>query len=185
MAKFLKGFGLGLVYIVLLPLLLVVLLAFAVYLFFVFLIQFFIGSVRFFQGKDAFPPLWEDEKVAEIKKAQVDAQTAQTQPAPVPQAAPAGPSTVYVQQNYYTGNGQKPGSEPATPPQANPTPIDTTGYFRSNSETPSIDATSTPSSLSRNPAQPSQIPQQSEPVAQPAGLIDLSHDDPDDDGGRK
>jgi phenylalanyl-tRNA synthetase beta subunit len=103
MGKFLKNFGLGLVYIVLLPILLAILVLFAVYGLGVCIYLFFASMIRFFQGKEMFPMLPEDVKVAEIKKAQMDAQMGTPAPMAPQAASPAGPSTVYVQQNYYQG----------------------------------------------------------------------------------
>jgi hypothetical protein len=178
MGKFLKNFGLGLVYIALSPILLAILALAAVYGLGVCIYEFFAGAIRFFQGKEAFPPLWEDVRVAEIKKAQMDAQL--QNPAPAPQAQPAGPSTVYVQQNYYQNhNGTAPQANPAPAPTNQP--IDTTGYFSNpNPSTPTLDVSSTPApAINSNPTpesltQAQQIAQQ--PTTNPAGYIDISHD---------
>jgi hypothetical protein len=171
MGKFLKNFGLGLVYIVLLPLLLAVLVIFGLYGLVVCIVEFFSSTIRFFQGKEPFPPLWEDVRVAEIKKAQMDAQL-NVQPAPTPAAQnPAGPSTVYVQQNYYQNHQ---GTAAPTPqPQQ---PIDTTGYFQNQApSTPILDASNQPSPALSNEVHPGQIPQNSQP--EPSGYIDISHSD--------
>jgi hypothetical protein len=104
-----------------------------------------------------------------------------------PQAnQPAGPSTVYVQQNYYQNH-------PGTAPQANPAPaptsqpIDTTGYFHDSApSTPTLDVTSTPTPAMSRPTpesltQAQEIPQK--PTADPAGYIDISRED-EDKGGK-
>lgn len=188
MGKFLKNFGLGLVYIVLSPFLLAVLALFGVYGLGVCIYEFFASTIRFFQGKEGFPPLWEDVRVSEIKKAQMEAQLGA--PSPVQQPAqPAGPSTVYVQQNYYQNH---PGT---AAPQPNPTPaplnqpIDTTGYFTSpvpsaptldvsSKPAPVINQNTTPQSLT----QAKQIPHQTTTL-EPAAFIDISNDD-DPKGGK-
>jgi len=91
MGKFLKNFGLGLVYIVLLPILLAILVLFAVYGLGVCIYLFFASMIRFFQGKEMFPMLPEDVKVAEIKKAQMDAQMGTPAPMAPQAASPPGP----------------------------------------------------------------------------------------------
>jgi hypothetical protein len=175
MGKFLKNFGLGLVYIVLLPLLLVVLVLFGLYGLVVCIVEFFTATIRFFQGKEAFPEFWEDAKVAEIKQAQIAAQLGNPAPAPA-SANPAGPSTVYVQQNYYNGQHPANGSTPAPTPA--PSPIEGTGYFQNqNPQPPVIDVTSQTNPALQEPTTP-QIPANPTSNNPLAGYIDLSHDDP-------
>lgn len=178
MGKFFKNFGLGLVYIILLPLLLAVLAVLAVYGICLCIVQFFQAAILFFKGEQGFPPLWEDVKVAEIKKAQMDAMTAQAKEAPAAPAPaqPAGPSTVYVQQNYYQGQNKDPNKEQGKQP------IDATGFFHGNSSlnqpsAPTLDVTKNAQALP-NPT-PGQISQQANPELQrqPVGYIDISQDD--------
>jgi hypothetical protein len=189
MAKFMKNFGLGLVYIILLPLLLVILAAFALYCLVLGMVMFFQAAIRFFQGLQPLPPFEEDLKVAEIKKAQVENQI---HPNGVPSTAtdngPA-PQSVYVQNNYY----QTPGTTPApqVPPQpAQNTPFDTTGYVKNSQASqpgalpkqtpPTLDVTS--QAIAQQP-QPQATPElqklvQQDPTNSPApSVIDLSVDD--------
>jgi hypothetical protein len=176
MGKFLKNFGLGLVYIILSPLLLAVIAVFGVYCLFVCLIEFFASAIRFFRGMDPFPQFEEDRAVEEIKAAQVQRQLNSMQPQqPTPQQ-PAGPSTVYVQQNYYQN-----GHHGQTPPP-NPAPIDSTGFYGSptnptlqnNASVPALDDSSSQPLPLQNPNNP----QLSEiPVQKPTAYIDISHDD--------
>lgn len=129
MSKFLKNFAFGLLYFLLLPLELAAIVVFGIYALAIDIVIFFKGTLRFFKGKPFFEPFPEDEKVLEIRKAQVDlmAHPNGVPAAPAP-AAPAGPSTVYVQQNYYTGT--KPADGQPTPTQLPPNaPIDANGYF--------------------------------------------------------
>ena len=96
MLKFLKNFGLGLLYILLFPFLLVGVVIYAVIGFIASLIQMFLIIIRFFKGEKIFPPYPEDVKAQEIlaKNYGLEAK----EPAPAPQPAP---NNVYVQQNYY------------------------------------------------------------------------------------
>lgn len=134
MGKFLKNFGLGLVYILFFPVLLAAICVFGVYCLFVFFVEFFIGAIRFFRGDHFFPPMKEDVMVEQIKQSQLQRQLNQTA-APQPQQ-PAGPSTVYVQQNYYQSH------HPEAPQGQNP--IDAAAFFNNpdkalpNSPAPSI-----------------------------------------------
>jgi len=130
MGKFLKNFAFGLLYFLLLPLELVVLIIYGLYGFGVDVVLFIKGAIRFFSGKSFFQPFEEDEKVLEIRTAQIELLAHPNGlPTPVPPSTPAGPSTVYVQQNYYTGksDGAPQLSNPGQFPNA--TPIDTTGFF--------------------------------------------------------
>ena len=176
MGKFLLFFGLGLVYIILLPLLLAILVLFGLYAIGVCIVEFFASTIRFFQGKEPFPPLWEDAKVAEIKQAQLAAQMGTPAPVSPAPANPAGPSTVYVQQNYYNGQHPANGSTPAPAPA--PTPIEGDAYFHNQRpQPPVIDVTSQANPALNQPATP-QIaanPNSNNPLA---GYIDISSDDP-------
>jgi hypothetical protein len=192
MSKFLKAFAFGLLYIFLLPLLIMALVVYGVYglvLWFILLIK---GLIRFFKGDTFFAPFPEDEKVEEIRKAQIDLMANPTG-APTP-TSPAGPSTVYVQQNYYQHqNGAQGTADPNANPNPNPTPIDSTGTFRPTDNIPgptpaTIDysATATPG-IPTQPA-PSIEQQPTEPEISPrrdtktVAIIDLSKiDDGKDD----
>ena len=118
--KFLREFGLGLVYIILLPVLLAVLLVVGVVMVFVWIVMFFKGCIRFFKGDSFFAPLPEDEQVEKIKAEELRRKTEPENPAPAP-AQPAGPSQVYVQNNYYQPQpGQPNGQIPQNPQQNMP-----------------------------------------------------------------
>ena len=103
MGKFLKNFGMGLVYVFLLPILLLVLAL----------------------GYPGFEELEEDKRVREILEARREAnrpkkpeEESQEKPAPAPQ-----PQNVYVQQNFYQmppGYMPPPGFTPIGQPQINP-----------------------------------------------------------------
>jgi len=177
MGKFLKNFGLGLVYIVLLPFLLIALVLFAIYGLDVCIYLFFASTIRFFQGKEMFPTLPEDVKIAEIKKAQMDAQFGTPAPSAPQASAPAGPSTVYVQQNYYQGQKEN-GASSANPQQPaipHNEPIDTTGYFKHAPQPPVLDVTTPKAPQLSNEITPTAIPQNSAP--EPTAYIDISHDE--------
>jgi hypothetical protein len=184
MGKFLKNFGLGLVYIVLLPLLLVVLVLFGLYGLGVCIVQFFASTIRFFQGKEAFPPFWEDAKVAEIKQAQIAAQLSNPAPQQPTSSSPAGPSTIYVQQNYYNGQHNANGTTPT--PTSAPSPIEANGYFRDpRNEAPTLDVSTPKSPALNQPATPAlnqpatpQITANSPSNDPLGGYIDITSDDP-------
>ena len=64
--KFLKNFGLGLLYALLFPVILAAVAVFAVYGFLKSIVYFFIYLVRFFKGEKIFAAFPEDEKAKEI-----------------------------------------------------------------------------------------------------------------------
>ena len=111
--KFLKAFGFGLLYALLLPVLIVFAAAIGVYGIGIAIYEGIKLIIGFFKGETGFPKLEEDIQAEQIRQARVNAtwnaQTAPQGPAPAP-----APSTVYVQQNYY----QNP--QPQVPPQPNP-----------------------------------------------------------------
>ncbi len=121
----LKQFGLGILWAILLPLLLVIVALIAVFGIFNFVVQFFIMIVNFFRGKKLFPPLPEDEKAyAILKKAYAeDAQASATEQA-------KQPSQIYIQQNFYQS---APKTDPATNPYLN-TPE--TAQIQNNTQNP-------------------------------------------------
>jgi hypothetical protein len=199
MNKFLKNFALGLLYFFLLPLELLAIVVFGCYGLGIYVVGFIKGTIRFFKGKRFFEPFPEDEKLLEIRAAQVDLLAhpngvPATTPAP---SAPAGPSTVYVQQNYYTGN---PGAanQPASTPTVNPTPlpnnapIDTTGFFRPSAEIPVPNATPIDMTAQQTPGipihhvngenEPQQLTPEAKHETKNVAIIDLSKlDDGKDD----
>lgn len=113
MLKFLKSFGLGLLYMILMPILLVILALYAIYGLYNFFVELIKALVRFFSGKPFFPPFEEDIKAERILNRGLDAD----KPSETAPAAPAPTTTnVYVQQNIYQ-------NAPANPnPAPNPLP---------------------------------------------------------------
>lgn len=131
MIKFLKNFGLGVVYMLLLPLFLIAVAFFMIY----GIIMWFVTGVKavisFFKAKEIFPPFNEDIQVERIRKAQIDMlANASAQPAQAPQTNSSNTtnSTVYVQQNYYQNQNQT-----TTPtPQLNNNQVETTPLPNNN-----------------------------------------------------
>ncbi len=105
--KALKEFGLGIVWIVLLPFLLLAIALVAVFGIPVFFFELVMMIIHFFQGKKLFPPFPEDEQAyAILKRAAMEQDVPQEEPKPQPQ-------TVIVQQNYYQNPyGQPQGGYP-------------------------------------------------------------------------
>lgn len=175
MGKFLKNFGLGLVYILVLPLFLVVIAVFAVYGFVTCVVLFWHAVYRFFKGEDPFKKLDADVKVDAIKNAQMNNEM-KLQPAAPAQSIPAGPSNVYVQQNYYqTGHGNRDKS----PETAKP--IESNGFYKDspsigvsprNAQAIDVSAKETPSLTNSGRSTPAIT---SRP--KPAGLLDVTKDD--------
>jgi len=114
--KFLKNFGLGLLYALLFPVILAAVAVFAVYGFLRSIVYFFISLVRFFKGEKIFAAFPEDEKAKEI----IDrARGLKKEEAPAQQQAPQ--QNIYVQQNYYPNQGLPPqGQQPQQPGLPNP-----------------------------------------------------------------
>ncbi len=145
--KFLKNFGLGLLTIFLLPFFLVLLAIAAVYLFFVYLVELFRNTIRFFKGEKGFRQLPEDLQVAAIKEKKF--QQSLPQEAPKNEAAPTPPPTnVYIQQNYY----QK---------DPNQNLQDFIKEANASSQTPYL--SQSPSNFPNNPAIPNHFVEDSQP----------------------
>ena len=86
MTSFFKRFGLGIVYVVSLPFLLLGLVLFAIWGIINFLVNFFISIINFFRGKKFLSPLKEDELAKKILLERKEAKLQQeAQPAPQPQ----------------------------------------------------------------------------------------------------
>ncbi len=120
MLNFIKSFGLGLLYMILSPVLLLVLLAFSIYGLYNFVVTGFAGLVRFFKGQKFFPEFEEDVKAERLldKGLENDGEESKT-PAEVKPAT----TNVYVQQNIYQGvppqNNQPNFGGAAVPPLPN------------------------------------------------------------------
>lgn len=138
MGKFFKNFGLGIVYVLLLPALVTITIIIGAYGLFLGFFETIRGIARFFKGESFFPSLHEDREVAMIAKAQHDKMLNGVAPEPKVESTPApAQNTTYVQNNYYQNKGE--GAQTPNPalgqnhysnPQvidnktsANPTPI--------------------------------------------------------------
>ena len=99
---FLKWFGWGILWVLLLPFVLVGVALVAVFGIPVFLVELVIMLVHFFRGEKCFPMFPEDVKAMDILQRSLDEQRAAS-----PQAQAQQPNNVYVQQNFYPyPNGQ-------------------------------------------------------------------------------
>lgn len=115
MFHFLKSFGLGLLYVILSPLLLVILVLVSLEGFLIYLIEGSKAIGRFFKGKKLFPPFEEDILAKQIMDQKMGLQKVETAPAVPPT------TNVYVQQNYYqapqsSGPSPLPGIPSSTAP---------------------------------------------------------------------
>ena len=129
--RFLKNFGFGIIYILLLPLLVLAIALAGLYGFFGFVVEGGKGIISFFQGKSFFKPLQEDEEAAMAKERQLAAMRAAAEP------QPQQPQATYVQNNYYAGG--VPNAQNQAPSQSaplnNPSPnVIDTGSESSQSE---------------------------------------------------
>jgi len=98
--KFIREFGLGLLYILLLPVFLVAVAGTGIVLLIEWIVMLFVGLIRFFKGDSFFKMLKEDEIVKKMKEDELAEKSGEKEKQPEQPAAPAqGP--VYVQQNYY------------------------------------------------------------------------------------
>ena len=111
----LKRFGLGLLWIFLIPFILLGIAVVGVFGILNFPIQLVIMIVNFFRGKKLFPLFEEDERAMAILKRAIDKANGEAEAA---KAAPA-PQQVFVQQNYYS-NAPLPPQPNGIPYGANP-----------------------------------------------------------------
>ena len=109
--EFLKKFGIGILYALFFPLLLVAVALVAVYGVLTFIVEFVIMAINFFSGKKCFPVFEEDIEAAKRKE---EALSAQPQPE---EKTENKTSNVYVQQVYYNSDPNKMGFPN---PMANP-----------------------------------------------------------------
>ena len=120
MMKGLKNFGLGILWALLSPILLLGIVLAGVFGLLNFLVQFVIMVINFFKGKKLFPMYKEDEiaykRIQQAMGITPEENNPNNPPAPVP-SQPA-PQQVFVQQNYYT----QPGVNPAQPGNPYPQP---------------------------------------------------------------
>lgn len=96
MGRFLKYIGVGMVYLLLFPFLVLGIAVGALYAFGQGVYFFFRGTIRFFKGDSFLVPLKEDEAVARAIKAQQEAMYQEAKPDVAPVQGPT-----YVQNNYY------------------------------------------------------------------------------------
>jgi len=116
MMKGLKNFGLGILWALLSPILLLGIALAGVFGLINFLIQFVIMVINFFKGKKLFPMYKEDEIAYKRIQQAMGIKPEEENPAnplSVAQTQPA-PQQVFVQQNYYTQPGVNP-AQPGTP----------------------------------------------------------------------
>lgn len=123
--SFLKWFGWGILWAMLLPFLLIAIALIAVFGIPVFLFELMMTIVHFFKGESCFPMYEEDKKAMEILQRSLDAQRAKE--AGIAGQTQSQPQTVYVQQNYYvqnppTPNGALPNGNPQLPPHLSSQP---------------------------------------------------------------
>ncbi len=94
--KFLKEFGIGIIFAICSPLLLVLIALVGVFGILDFVVEFVIMLINFFSGKKCFPVFEEDEEAYKRKQEALNLAQAKEQPQPAPQ-----PNNIYVQQVYY------------------------------------------------------------------------------------
>ncbi len=94
--KFLKEFGIGVIFAICLPLLLVLIALVAVYGVLDFIVEFVIMLINFFSGRKCFPVFEEDEEAYRRKQEALNIAREKENPQPAPQ-----PNNIYVQQVYY------------------------------------------------------------------------------------
>jgi hypothetical protein len=146
MSNFLKNFGLGIVYILLLPILVAVTLLVGLYGLCEWIVLACKGLVRFFKGDSFFAPMQEDEEVVLIKKAM---QENIAHPNGTPAQAPA-PNNVYVQNNYYQ----------TAAPNTNQTPNPNTQIPQNNAPIEGSGTFVNPTPIMNNPANQGSIAQE-------------------------
>ena len=96
--KALKNFGLGLVWVFLIPFIAAAVVVVGLFGIINFFVQFVIMVINFFRGKKLFPMFDEDEEAYEILQKAIDRKKGEQSNQP---QAPA-PQQVFVQQNFYT-----------------------------------------------------------------------------------
>lgn len=104
MASFLKRFGLGILYVVLLPFLLIILVVFMLWGIVNFFIRFFMGVIHFFKGKNFIPPLKEDVEAKKILEQRLEAKK-QASENPTPTNIQPAPQITNSNDNVVNFNG--------------------------------------------------------------------------------
>lgn len=179
MLKFIKSFGLGLLYMILSPILLLILAGFALYGLYNFVAVGVKGTIRFFKGKPFFPPFIEDEKAEKILTRGIEPDEGSK----APTVQNTGTTNVYVQQNIYQGvspNQIPQGNQSAIPPLPNARIPDIPGLENATinqinqdlaSRVPTLEIPPVPEAQAIE-AQPSEVP-----------AIEEAHFDEVEDGG--
>ena len=139
--KFLKWFGWGMLWVILLPFLFVGIALVAVFGIPVFFVELAVMIFHFFKGETCFPMYEEDKKAMEILQKALDAKRASEMGTPIQNPQP---QNVYVQQNYFVQPPQQ--NQPQLPPQMS----------MQNQQFPP-----------QNPYQPPYIPQNQQSIQQP------------------
>jgi hypothetical protein len=115
--KFLKEFGIGIIFAICLPILLVLIALVAVYGVLDFIVEFVIMVINFFSGKKCFPVFKEDEEAYKRKQEALNLAHAKNEPTPA-----SAPTNVYVQQVYYNTNPNLAGQQGMPFPSGIPMP---------------------------------------------------------------
>ncbi|MCR4562260.1 MAG: hypothetical protein K5694_03550 [Bacilli bacterium] len=189
MGKFLKNFGIGLIYFLLIPVFLLMLLIAGIYGIFQQIVLFFIRVVRFFRGKDPFPPFEEEIAVQKIKESVKQRMSEkinnppQSQPQVVIQQGSPQPQQVFVQHNYYNTDG------PTAPPpfsdmqklasQETPTPIEEQKVEAIPQSQPALEEPTPEPIIQENKTEPApQAQPQETPKTEPTPSYNYPNDDP-------
>lgn len=110
MGKFLKNFGLGIVFMICSPVLIVLVLFAAVLGLFNFLVQGLKCVFRFFRGLSPFKELEIDHRVKQIKE-QLDLSYAISEKEKEKESQQPQEKAVYIQQNYYQAPSPNPNAQ--------------------------------------------------------------------------
>lgn len=103
--EFLKKFGIGILYALFFPVLLMLIALVAVYGALTFVVEFVIMLINFFSGKKCFPVFEEDVEATKRKEEALSSQS----PAPEGDKAENKTNNIYVQQVYYNTDPTKMG----------------------------------------------------------------------------
>lgn len=178
--KFLKEFGIGIIFAICSPLLLLLIALVAVFGILDFIVEFVIMLVNFFSGKKCFPVFEEDEEAYRRKQEALNINQAKEQPQPAPQ-----PNNIYVQQVYYNTTPGGVGQQGM--PFPNPQGIQQQGAPFQAGQIPPSSTPFMPFTADRIPGEntslaeanfPGQIPmqQQSEPIEAPTEPTEEKHE---------
>ncbi len=120
-SNFFKNFGMGLVYTIVFPIIIVGSILYGIIGFFDWIVFGIGGIIRFFKGEEFYPTLREDKEVALVVKTQHDMMLNGVPPTPAPTQTEPSSNQVYVQNNYYSQpqKSTEQGSQ-TPPPEAKP-----------------------------------------------------------------